>query len=417
MALRSSNSSGTKVLVTNLSKSLTVKDLKTHLMNAGRILSIRLIEKPTLQGIVEFQTKNSAEKAIRTLNKSKLNNCTINIQPYLDTVQRIKDNEEESTPADVVNEPLPAISTKLFIRNLNFDVTSEVLEKYMKKAGNIISCEVLRTKGGKSLGCGIVEYETLAESNNAMKILHNSTFHGRIIQLRDDRLEILETKHIQSSSSSSSQNLESFVPPEYQDHSVFIGNLSDFTTRDQLREHMSSVGEVIKSTILRGANDLSKNCGIVIYKNKEDAQKAIEVLNDTSLDDHLIFVREDRETNTKRPQYPRNSAGQVIGSRHRSLFKSTLKHNQSIYFSNLSFTITNDDVREMMGKIGEVNRVVIYEKGGQSLGMGVVEFCHPDSVEKACKQFHGKKIKDRKLLVRPYSLEKKKKESKVDRKD
>jgi RNA recognition motif-containing protein len=375
---------------------------------AGMVLSAKLLEDNQTKGIVEFKSKIAADTAIKSLNKSKFYGRTISIQSYDDDEELKKKNEEENQP------PLPVISTKLFIRNLNFDVTSEDLEKLMSRAGRIISCEVLKTKQGKSLGCGNVEFHSLLESNNAMQMFHNSLFHGRKIQLRDDHLEILGLSYLSSSSSSSatsSTNSSSFVPSEYQNNSVFVGNLSDFTSRESLRQHMSVVGDVYKATILRGANDVSKNCGLVIYEKQESVLKAIQQLNDTSLDQHLIFVREDRETKNKQNEIPRDANGQVRSShlRKSSSIKSTIKPERSVYLSNLSFQMTTDELRNVMERVGEVNRVMIYERGGESIGMGVIEFCLQESVEKACQEFHGKKFYDRKLLVKPYSIEKKKK--------
>jgi len=39
----------------------------------------------------------------------------------------------------------------------------------------------------------------------------------------------------------------------------------------------------------------SKGCAIVEYASIEDAQRAIQELNDTSLMNRMVFVREDRE--------------------------------------------------------------------------------------------------------------------------
>lgn len=378
------------------------------------------------QSLIEFKSKVAVETAIKLLNHSKLSGHRISIQPYSEedhkgTDGKGKDGDggDEDEGNKLNQQPLPVISTKLFIRNLNYDVTSEQLEQLMRQVGNPISCNVLKTKQGKSLGCGNVEYKTLIEANHAIQKFHNFLFHGRKIQLRDDHLEILGLSYLPSTTSSDDQSSldSSFVPLEYQNNSVFVGNLSDFTSRDNLRQHMSRVGEVFKATILRGANDVSKNCGLVIYKNQESALKAIQLLNDTSLDNHLIFVREDRETKNKQKEIPRDSNGQVRPSRLRkSSIKSTIKPERSVYVSNLSFQMTSDQIRELMERVGEVNRVMIYERGGESLGMGVIEFSSHKSVEKACQEFHGKKFHDRKLLLKPYSLEKKRAGDETSRK-
>jgi RNA recognition motif-containing protein len=414
-----------------MARNQSLKEFKKHMTRAGVISSAKLMENSqNLQGVVEFKSMLGAETAVKSLHKSKLNGRSLSIE-FLPEISLNTSLDQQNDDECQQNQPLPAISTKLFIRNLNFDVTSEALERHMSKAGDILSCHVLTTKQGKSLGCGSVEYYTLKDSNTAMRLLHNSLFHGRQIQLRDDRLELLNPNYqipsppprsTNSSFSSESSHRtstsrpdfnSSFIPLGYEDHSVYIGNLSDFTSRELLSSHMSTIGPILKSTIFRGRNNLSMNCGLVIYENKEDVYKAIKKLNDTTLDSYQIFVREDRETITKRIKYERDSNGQVRASqyhpnknRRRNREMNTMHTKRSIYFSNLSWKVTNDELREHMREVGEINRVIIYENGGMSLGMGVIEYCHEESVKKACELYHGMKLYERKLLVRPYSEEK-----------
>lgn len=60
-----------------------------------------------------------------------------------------------------------------------------------------------------------------------------------------------------------------------------------------------TVGPVAHADVLLGRDGRSKGCGVVEYQNPEDAQTAIRKLNDVVLMGRPVFVREDRESDTR----------------------------------------------------------------------------------------------------------------------
>ena len=62
-----------------------------------------------------------------------------------------------------------------------------------------------------------------------------------------------------------------------------------------LKDHMRSTGEVLHADVLHGPDGRSKGCGLVEFQTPDEAQRAIQELNDTELMGRMIFVREDRE--------------------------------------------------------------------------------------------------------------------------
>ena len=73
---------------------------------------------------------------------------------------------------------------------------------------------------------------------------------------------------------------------------------------------MRSVGEVVFAEVMQeNGTGRSKGCGVCEFKNEQDAQKAIAELNDTDLKGRMIFVREDRESNTGNGQQQRGNQG------------------------------------------------------------------------------------------------------------
>ncbi|KAI4838763.1 G-strand-binding protein 2 [Plasmodium brasilianum] len=79
---------------------------------------------------------------------------------------------------------------------------------------------------------------------------------------------------------------------------VYVGNLPWKVTWPVLKAHMKKAGDVVRVDIFEDMMGRSKGCGIVEYASYEEAQEAINILNDSKLEDRLIFVREDREENS-----------------------------------------------------------------------------------------------------------------------
>jgi len=65
---------------------------------------------------------------------------------------------------------------------------------------------------------------------------------------------------------------------------IFVGNLSFRTSWQNLKDHMKTVGKVGRVNIFEDRNGRSKGCGVVEFDSKEDADKAIKELNESTLD-------------------------------------------------------------------------------------------------------------------------------------
>ncbi|SOV11428.1 nuclear cap-binding protein, putative [Plasmodium sp. gorilla clade G2] len=90
---------------------------------------------------------------------------------------------------------------------------------------------------------------------------------------------------------------------------VYIGNLSIYTTQQQIYEHMSKAGDV--ENIIMGLHRTEKSpCGFcfVVYKKKEGYTQAVNFLNNSILDGRIIRVDEDLGIIGKR-KYGRGKTG------------------------------------------------------------------------------------------------------------
>lgn len=78
-------------------------------------------------------------------------------------------------------------SCRLFVSNLLFEVSWQDLKDHFRQAGDIVRADVFTEAGGRSKGCGTVEFSTPAEAKKALMELSSSMLRGRSVFVREDR--------------------------------------------------------------------------------------------------------------------------------------------------------------------------------------------------------------------------------------
>jgi RNA recognition motif-containing protein len=73
----------------------------------------------------------------------------------------------------------------------------------------------------------------------------------------------------------------------------------------------------------------------------------------------------------------------------------------NIYVGNLSFNVTEDDLKTLFAAYGEVSNVNIIKErfSGQSKGFGFVEMPNNPEADKAIKALNGSRVKDQSIKV------------------
>lgn len=77
--------------------------------------------------------------------------------------------------------------------------------------------------------------------------------------------------------------------------------------------------------------------------------------------------------------------------------------NKRLFVGNLPWTFTNDSLKELFSKYGEVTeaQVIMDRATSRSRGFGFVTFADEESAKKATEGLNGKEIEGRKLSVNP----------------
>ncbi|RLN58911.1 hypothetical protein BBJ29_000194 [Phytophthora kernoviae] len=269
---------GCRVYVGNLSWSIKWQDLKDHMQAAGPVELATVLEwngRSKGCGIVTYATEEAAQNAIATLNDTELGERKIFVR------------EDRETQAVATTKPKRGF--RVYVGNLPWNVKWQELKDHMKQAGTVgIAMTVLEEAGGRSKGCGLVEYATEEEANNAIAQLNNTELEGRLIFVREDR---------EPEGGSISKFAKRTAAPRNggEGRQLYVGNLPWDTNWQQLKDLFRTVGEVERADIAEYPDGRSRGFGIIRYANPAHAFQAIERLNGLEIEGRLIEVRLDKK--------------------------------------------------------------------------------------------------------------------------
>ncbi|KAI8615814.1 hypothetical protein BC830DRAFT_1120871 [Chytriomyces sp. MP71] len=175
---------------------------------------------------------------------------------------------------------------RVYVGNLAYEVGWQDLKDYMRKAGEVLFADILTLPGGRSKGCGVVEYATPEEAARAISELNDTPLMGRQVFVREDREA--EAKFGASGGGSGGRG------PPRSGNGVFVGNLPYIVAWQDLKDLFRQAGNVIRSDIHEGPDRRSKGTGVVVFDNATDAQNAISMFNGYDWHGRKIEVREVR---------------------------------------------------------------------------------------------------------------------------
>lgn len=323
------SSDGNKnVYVSNLSWDVSWQDLKDHMKSAGHVLrSDVMLEAGGRSkgfGVVEYFSANEARAAIRSLHNTELKGRVISVREDVktrpvDNIQSLQQKSDGMMP----HVAQLGVSHSVYVGNLSYDVVWQDLKDHFKSVGNVIRANVMMEPSGRSKGCGIVDFDSIKDANEAIMKLHNTELKGRLIFVRENR-EAIKTGATQSSSHNTSHEHQ---PPKNAGRSVtvtgndngrnrlignhqqqahpngskgearlYVGNLAWNVKWYDLKDLFKQVCPVLRAdVILENDGVRSRGFGIVVVDNAVNAAAVIEKLNGSILHERQIFVREDQK--------------------------------------------------------------------------------------------------------------------------
>jgi len=392
-----------RVYVGNLAWEVSWQDLKDHMKTTG--LDVKLANILTTPdgrskgcGIVEFYNSKDAQEAVLTLNDTELRGRQI----------FVREDREEQRGAVTGSHPFgagggagghqfstgeQAKSRRVYVGNLSWDVAWQDLKDHMREAGEVVHAEIIREHNGRSKGCGIVEFASEDDAQNAISTLTDTELKGRMIFVREDR----------------ESNSQASVGPGgrgHQNTSVYVWNLTADTSWQDLKDHMRKAGNVDSATILTNAQGESVCCGVVVYQRPQEAVRAIRELQNSELKGQPIYVREDRvQPGGGGRGAARGGGGRGGRGRGRSPGRGGRGHRgdpgTQVYVGNLSPDTTWRELKDHFRQCGEVSHAEVKTSyQGQSKGFGIVSFSSKQDAETAVNRLNGSELQGCELEVR-----------------
>lgn len=181
-------------------------------------------------------------------------------------------------------------------------------------------------------------------------------------------------------------------------NSIFVGNLTYDCTPEDLKDHFSEVGEVVRADIITSRGH-HRGMGTVEFTNSDDVDEAIRRFDSSYFMDRQVFVRQDnpppesaRERPPTRERKERKPAGQY-GQQQYPAYE--------VFVANLPYSVNWQALKDMFKECGNVIRAdVELDRNGYSRGFGTAIFGTPEEMQAAIERYNGYELEGRVLDVR-----------------
>lgn len=186
-------------------------------------------------------------------------------------------------------------------------------------------------------------------------------------------------------------------------NSIFVGNLTYDCTPEDLKDHFSEIGEVVRADIITSRGH-HRGMGTVEFTNPEDVDEAIRKYDSSYFMDRQVFVRQDnpppesardngRERLPVRERKERGSGQQQYSQEQQPVYE--------VFVANLPYSINWQALKDMFKECGNVLRAdVEVDRNGYSRGFGTVIYGTPEEMEVAIERYNGYEVEGRALDVR-----------------
>ncbi|KAI8967589.1 hypothetical protein BDF20DRAFT_900199 [Mycotypha africana] len=270
-------------------------------------------------------------------------------------------------------------SGNVFIKNLDPSIDNKALHDTFSAFGNILSCKIALDDNGNSKGYGFVHYETEEAAENAIK-------HVNGMLLNDKKVYVGHHIPKKERQAKIEQYRAKFT-------NVYVKNLDESVDDEKLKEMFSKYGPITSAVIQKDEEGKSKGFGFVNFENHEEAQKAVDELNETEQNGKTLYVAR-AQKKSEREEELRKQYEQA------KLEKLAKYQGVNLYIKNLDDDIDDEKLRQEFSVYGVITSAkVMCDDKGHSKGFGFVCFSSPDEATKAVTEMNGRMIGSKPIYV------------------
>jgi len=271
-------------------------------------------------------------------------------------------------------------SGNVFIKNLDPSIDNKALHDTFSAFGNILSCKIAIDENGNSKGYGFVHYETEEAADNAIK-------HVNGMLLNDKKVYVGRHVPKKERQAKIEQYRAKFT-------NVYVKNLDETVKDEKLSEMFGKYGPITSAIVQVDEEGNSKGFGFVNFENHEDAQKAVDALNETEQADGKTLYVARAQKKSEREEELRKQYEQA------KLEKLAKYQGVNLYVKNLDDDLDDEKLRQEFSVYGVITSAkVMADEKGQSKGFGFVCFSSPDEATKAVTEMNGRMIGAKPIYV------------------
>ncbi|KVH93299.1 polyadenylate-binding protein 2-like [Cynara cardunculus var. scolymus] len=355
----------TSLYVGDLEMNVTDSQLYELFNQLGQVVSVRVCRDLSTRrslgyGYVNYVNPQDAARAIEVLNFTPLNGKSIRIM-YSHRDPSVRKSG----------------SGNIFIKNLDRAIDQKALHDTFSAFGNILSCKIATDLTGQSKGYGFVQYDSeeaaqqAIEKLNGMLLNDKQVYVGPFLRKQEREMAVDKTRFT----------------------NVFVKNLSESTTDDDLNKAFSEYGTITSAVVMRDADGNSKCFGFVNFENAEDAARAVDGLNGQKFDDKEWYVGKAQKKNERE---------QELKQRFEQTMKEAVDKSQglNLYIKNLDDTVSDENLKDFFTPFGTITSCkVMRDPNGTSKGSGFVAFSTSEEASRALLEMNGKMIASKPLYV------------------
>lgn len=339
------------VYVMNLPYVLEDKDLEELFAECGTVKALSVPRKRDTKdakgfAFVDMSTKEEMEKAIEELEGRELGGRQISTRLSL---------PKSKLPTKSKKREKVSSENKMYVGNLPYGISEGDVEELFSEYGTVADVFLARDSNGQDRGFGFVTLGAEEEVTAAINALNGGFFQGRRLTVRPPNPEGTKSTKV-----------------PYEDATrVYFGNLSFDTTTKTMLELFEQHGKVLSLFINEDISTRKSRGYGFAQMPTEDAQRAIEALNDMEVDGRSIKVTVAAEKIEK----------------------------IRIYAGNLSFETEEDTLRSIFGEYGEVISVFFPQnREGGNRGFAILTMKSGEG-EKAIEELNDVTVDGRSMKV------------------
>ncbi len=311
---------------------------------------------------IYFKSHAKAQEAREQLNMRRVKGKALNIM-WHERDNSIRYNNEAN----------------LFVKGISQNANPRDIYELFSKYGEIISCKICEDEDGNLLGYGYINYYNLESAEKAITNLNKKQF-------MDSELEVQHFKKMN----------ERFKAPS-ENKSIYIKNIpSSIHNIEDLKKIFSKYGKISWGEIYQDSVD--RQYAILDFETAESANKAKEGMNDKKVnesDESGLYV-DFLQKKSERKRMLTTKIGDINNKLNQEY------KNCNLYVKNLPYELTEEKMKEIFSKCGEVKSVKIsqfllvtkvndkFVNYVSSHGFGYVCYTSEEGAKKAIAEFNGK---------------------------